>query len=72
MKNLLKLSYLRKGVQDGTRTIAKGLEESRNALAKLNNSKYRQNVEVKDSIEKLTEQDVNRSLPFAERIKEQQ
>ena len=29
-----------------------GLEESRNALARLNNSKYRQNVEVKETIEK--------------------
>ena len=41
-------------------------------LTRLNNSKYRQNVEVKETIENLTEQDVNRSLPFAERIIEQQ
>ena len=52
--------------------LSKGLEESRKAIAELNNSKYRQNAEVKDSIGKLTEQDVNRALPFAERIKAQQ
>ena len=40
----------------GSESIAKELEESRNALARLNNSKYRQNVVVKETIEKLTEQ----------------
>ncbi|MBO0602801.1 5-methyltetrahydropteroyltriglutamate--homocysteine S-methyltransferase [Sporosarcina sp. E16_3] len=71
-QKLAEIVLLSRGVHDGTETIATGLEESRNALARLNNSKYRQNVEVKETIENLTEQDVNRSLPFAERIIEQQ
>jgi len=71
-QKLAEIVLLSKGVQDGNEAIATGLEESRNALDRLNNSKYRQNVEVKESIENLTEHDVNRSLPFAERIIEQQ
>ena len=71
-EKLAEIVLLSKGVHKGTETIAKELEESRDALTRLNNSKYRQNVEVKETIEKLTEQDVNRSLPFAERIIEQQ
>ncbi|CAM3169787.1 5-methyltetrahydropteroyltriglutamate--homocysteine S-methyltransferase [Filibacter tadaridae] len=71
-EKLAEIVLLSKGVNDGTETIAVELKESRNALSRLNNSKYRQNVEVKETIGKLTEQDVNRSLPFAERIKEQQ
>lgn len=71
-EKLAEIVILSKGVHEGTETIATELEESRDALTRLNNSKYRQNVEVKETIEKLTEQDVNRSLPFAERIIEQQ
>jgi 5-methyltetrahydropteroyltriglutamate--homocysteine methyltransferase len=71
-EKLVEIVLLSKGIHDGQESIAKELEESRNALASLNSSKYRQNVVVKETIEKLTEQDVNRSLPFAERIKEQQ
>ena len=71
-EKIAEIVLLTKGVREGAGTISKGLEESRKAIAELNNSKYRQNAEVKDSIGKLTEQDVNRALPFAERIKAQQ
>ena len=71
-EKIAEIVLLTKGVKEGAGTISKELEESRKALADLNNSKYRQNAEVKDSIGKLTEQDVNRALPFAERIKAQQ
>ena len=71
-EKITEIVLLTKGVREGAGTISKGLEESRKAIAELNNSKYRQNAEVKDSIGKLTEQDVNRALPFAERIKAQQ
>ncbi|NYF26348.1 5-methyltetrahydropteroyltriglutamate--homocysteine S-methyltransferase [Sporosarcina sp. JAI121] len=71
-EKLAEIVLLSKGVHCGPETIAKELEKSRNALSLLNNSKYRQNVEVKETIENLTERDVNRSLPFADRIKEQQ
>ena len=67
-EKLSEIVLLRKGIHNGKETIAKELEKSRNALTTLNNSKYRQNVEVKGNIEKLTERDVNRSSPFAERI----
>ncbi len=71
-EKLAEIVLLSKGIHEGFQTVANGLVESRGALTRLNNSKYRQNVEVKETIEKLTEQDVNRSLPFAERIKVQQ
>ena len=72
MKSLLKLSYLVKGFMMDKNRLQKSLRKVAMHLLRLNNSKYRQNVVVKETIEKLTEQDVNRSLPFAERIKEQQ
>ena len=71
-EKLIEIVLLTKGVQEGTDSIADGLKESREALASLNNSKYRQNVAVKETIKNLTEQDVNRALPFAERIQEQE
>jgi len=71
-EKIAEVVHISKGVQEGAEAIESKLEESRNALSILNNSKYRQNVKVKRNIEKLTEQDVNRSLPFAERIKKQQ
>lgn len=71
-EKLVEIVLLSKGVQEGTEAIKAELEESKNALSIINNSKYRQNAIVKGSIEKLTEQDVNRALPFAERIKKQQ
>ncbi|MFJ7973262.1 5-methyltetrahydropteroyltriglutamate--homocysteine S-methyltransferase [Psychrobacillus sp. NPDC096389] len=71
-EKLVEIVLLSKGVHEGTEVIEAELEESKNALSILNNSKYRQNAKVKGSIEKLTEQDVNRALPFAERIKKQQ
>lgn len=71
-EKLAEIVVLRKGIQNGKQTITKALEESREALSSLNNSKYRQNVEVKENIERLTEKDVNRPLPFAKRIKEQE
>ena len=67
-EKLTEIVLLQLGVQNGKESIAKELAVSQNALATLNNSKYRQNVEVKGNIEKLTESDINRSLPFAERI----
>lgn len=71
-EKLAEIVLLTKGVREGQNSIAEGLKESREALANLNNSKYRQNVAVKETIKNLTEQDVNRVLPFAERIKEQE
>ena len=71
-EKLAEVVLLSKSIHQGTESVAQGLEESRNAHTRLNNSTYRQNIEVKESIEKLTEQDINRSLPFALRIKEQQ
>ena len=71
-EKLAEIVLLSKRIQDGKEAIAKGLEKAEMHLIRLNNSKYRQNVEVKETIEKLTEQDVNRSSPFAERIKKQQ
>lgn len=71
-EKLGEIVLLSKGVHEGTEAIEAELEESKNALSILNNSKYRQNAKVKGSIEKLAEQDVNRALPFAERIKKQQ
>jgi len=71
-EKLAEVVLLSKSIHQGTEFVAQGLEESRNAHTRLNNSTYRQNIEVKETIEKLTEQDVNRSLPFASRIKEQQ
>ncbi len=71
-EKLAEIVLLRKGVQEGQESISKELEKSRNALSDLNNSTYRQNVKVKENIEKLTENDVNRPLPFADRITKQQ
>ena len=70
-EKLAEIVLLQRGVQNGKETILKELEESRTALTILNDSKYRQNVELKGNIEKLTESDVNRPLPFAERILKQ-
>jgi len=67
-QKLAEIVILTKGLQDGKEAVAKELDDSRTALSILNNSKYRQNIELKSSIEKLTESDVNRSEPFAERI----
>ncbi|MFD1928070.1 5-methyltetrahydropteroyltriglutamate--homocysteine S-methyltransferase [Sporosarcina siberiensis] len=67
-EKLLEIVHLTKAVQDGKETIATELEENKNALTTLNNSKYRQNVVVKGNIKNLTESDVNRAAPFAERI----
>lgn len=70
-QKLAEIVILQKGLSDGQDVVAKELEESRTALSTLNNSKYRQNIELKGNIEKLTEDDVNRSEPFAERILKQ-
>ncbi|WP_438318246.1 5-methyltetrahydropteroyltriglutamate--homocysteine S-methyltransferase [Sporosarcina sp. FA9] len=67
-EKLLEIVHLTKAVRDGKETIATKLEENKNALTTLNNSKYRQNVEVKGNIKSLTESDVNRASPFVERI----
>lgn len=71
-EKLAEIVLLSKGVYEGVGAIETELEESRNALSILNNSKYRRNAKVKGNIEKLTEHDVYRTLPFAERIKKQQ
>ncbi|SES38579.1 5-methyltetrahydropteroyltriglutamate--homocysteine S-methyltransferase [Psychrobacillus sp. OK032] len=71
-EKLTEIVLLSKGVHEGPGEIETELEESRNDLSILNNSKYRRNAKVKGSIERLTEHDVNRTLPFAERIKKQQ
>lgn len=70
-QKLAEIVILQKGLADGQQVVAKELEESRTALSTLNNSKYRQNIELKGNIEKLTEDDVNRSEPFAARILKQ-
>jgi len=67
-QKLAEIVILQKGIAAGKESVAAELDESRTALSTLNNSKYRQNVEVKGNIEKLTADDVNRSNPFAERI----
>ena len=71
-EKLAEIVVLSKGVQDGKDAIANELEISRKALSALNQSKYRQNVIVKETIKNLTEKDVKRTLPFAERIKKQE
>ena len=71
-EKLAEIVVLSKGVQDGKDAIANELDISRKALSALNQSKYRQNVIVKETIKNLTEKDVKRTLPFAERIKKQE
>jgi 5-methyltetrahydropteroyltriglutamate--homocysteine methyltransferase len=71
-EKIAEIVLLTEGIQKGGAAITAGLEESRKALAALNNSKYRQNTEVKENVAKLTDQDVNRALPFAERIQTQE
>lgn len=70
-QKLAEITILQKGLHGGREVVAKELDDSRAALSTLNNSNYRQNVELKDDIEKLTSAKVNRSEPFAQRILKQ-
>ncbi len=71
-EKLTEIVVLTRGILEGQDAIVSELTTSREALAALNHSKYRQNAALKETIAKLTDKDVNRSLPFAERIKVQE
>lgn len=70
-EKLDEIALLKKAIEEGKNAIADGLIANREGRKTLNESSYRQNKRVKESVENLTEQDVNRASVFAERIKEQ-
>lgn len=70
-EKLAEIVLLKQAVQDGKDAISKALIENRAALERLNNSSYRQNKKVKETLENLSEKDINRAAPFKERIIEQ-
>lgn len=71
-EKLAEIVTLVQGIQSGKQSIKNELEDSKQALAQLNNSIFRKNKEVKANLEKLTDLNVDRKLPFTERIKKQQ
>lgn len=63
---------LKKAIADGKGAIYNELIDNREGIKTLNESSYRQNQKVKDTVENLTEKDVNRPAPFADRIEAQE
>lgn len=70
-EKLEEIVLLKQAVEGGKDAIAEGLIANREGRKTLNESSYRQNAKVKETVENLTEKDVNRPAPFAERIIEQ-
>lgn len=67
-EKLDEIALLKKAVEEGKGAIAEALITNREGRKALNESAYRQNQQVKDTVENLTVQDVTRPSPFAERI----
>ncbi len=70
-EKLDEIALLKKAVKEGKNAIADGLIANREGRKALNESAYRQNQQVKDTVENLTAQDVTRPSSFAQRIIEQ-
>lgn len=70
-EKLAEIALLKKAVEEGKDAIAEGLIANRKGRKALNESAYRQNQQVKETVENLTVEDVTRPSPFAARIIEQ-
>lgn len=71
-EKLKEVVTLTKGSQTNKLSVSNELDESKRALSALNDSKYRRNREIQGNIENLAGVDVNRPLPFANRVEQQQ
>lgn len=69
-EKLAEIVTLAKGLTSGKESIAKEIEDSKQALAEFD-ATYRSNEQVKSSLNQLKESDSIRALSFEERIKKQ-
>ncbi len=70
-EKIAEIVLLKKAIEGGKGAIYDELIENREERKALNASSYRQNKKVKETVENLTEKDVNRPATFANRIIEQ-
>lgn len=69
-EKLKEVVTLTKGLRSGKESIAKEIEESKQALDQLHRT-YRSDEQIKDTIANLKRSDAKRSLPFEKRIVQQ-
>lgn len=70
-EKLQEIVVLQKAIEESKGAISEALIDNREGRKALNESSYRQNQKVKDTVENLTTKDVNRPAPFVERISAQ-
>lgn len=67
-EKLAEVVALTKGLNEGKETIRAEIDESKEALARLE-ATYRSNEEVRKEVQNLTDEDAKSDVPFEERIK---